>query len=719
MDLRDLVSRNKSQEFLWSLVVEPGWVQAGIWTVSEGEATVVAVSSPVPWERQEELVSSCDTALSSAVQALPDTAKEPNKVVFGVSASWVEGGQIKKERLEGLRALCSKLTLSPAGFVTLPEAVSYYIKSKEGAPLTAVVISPGKELLEVSVFRLGNILGTTQIARSVSLVDDVVEGLCRFNLSDPAPSRFILFDGKEGELEEAKQVLLAVSWEGITKVKFLHTPKIEILTGRQKVEAVSLGGATEIANVSKVNALGEQADAFEQKKSDSALSDEDQNADAAKAGFVVEKDIANVETAPEKPQDIESLRQEGVGGKARIFSASVLFFNRLYKKIRPLVSGGGKPLFLGGGAFLLVTIGLVAYWWFYPAATVTLYISPTRLDEKVSLLVDTKASDVDFEGKVLPGRVITKEEQGEKTSSTTGSKLVGEKAKGEVEIRNGTGDPLDLAAGTSIIAGNSLDFVTQKAASVPAQTAPGSPGTVKVEVVAGDIGSEYNLSGDEVFKVGNFLKAEVDAKAVDDFGGGASRQIQAVSEDDREKLAEELKAELTEKAREGLTTSVSESEFFIEGSTTSIIASQTYSAKAGDEADNLKLSLNMDVEGLVVTKQNLFDLAREVLKEKIPQGYILRETQIEYEFSLKEPGENQKDTHELEGNVTANLLPEVNTDEVAEAIVGKYPSLAQEYFAKIPGFVRAQISINPRFPGKLGTLPRVRKNITIELAAER
>jgi hypothetical protein len=39
--------------------------------------------------------------------------------------------------------------------------------------------------------------------------------------------------------------------------------------------------------------------------------------------------------------------------------------------------------------------------------------------------------------------------------------------------------------------------------------------------------------------------------------------------------------------------------------------------------------------------------------------------------------------------------------------------------ANIAGFSKAEISINPRFPGKLGVIPRIDKNISIEIAAER
>ena len=717
MDLRDFINRNKGGEFLWSLVVEPDWIQAGIWTIVDGEAKVISISSPVAWDKDEDMITSADTALSSAAQKLPEDAKEPNKVVFGVPASWVKSGSIAEEHLESLKTLCSKLTLTPAGFVTLPEAVSFYIKSQEGSPLTAVTLAVGKELIEVSVFRLGNLLGTTQIARSVSLFDDVAEALSRFNLQDPAPSRFILFDGKEGELEEAKQALLGGSWESLTKVKLLHTPKIEILTSDRKVEAVSLGGATEIAQVSKVTLLtGETKEIETEASQGGELSEETAEPKEDNMGFVVDADVANVSEVESSSLGGESEPPEAKveGGKFGFLP----FITRLITRIKGFLGGSKRPVLLGGLAFVLVAVSLFLFWWFYPKASVTIYVSPQKLEERTSVLVSPDTQSVNLDDKTLPGKEVSQEASGDKTTTTTGSKLVGEKAAGEVEIRNGNEDDLELKEGDSIVSESGLEFKLQSGVTVPAQTSPGEPGKENVKVSASDIGPEYNLAKDQVFKIGSLSKQVVNAVSISDFSGGASRQIQAIGEEDRKRVLDELTSELTDKAKESLSQSVGADDLFIDGSARVEVESQDYSGKIGDEADSLKLSLTLKVTGVVVSKGDLFEFAKGALSEKVPQGYLLRETQVEYSFELKDYDE-KTNAYQLDGDMSANLLPEVDTDSVAHNIVGKYPTVAQEYLAKIPGFVRAQISISPRFPGKLGSLPRVVGNITVDLAAEK
>ncbi|MEK7112461.1 MAG: hypothetical protein AAB875_03975, partial [Patescibacteria group bacterium] len=297
MNLKDfLTSRDgQSGEFCWALVIEPGWIQAGIWQVIAEKAEVISVSPPAAWETEDELVGAADTALSAAVQTLPEDVSEPSKTVFGVPPSWVSAGTIKKEYLDQIRKICAKLSLEPSGFVVLPEAIAHYYKSLEGSPLNAIVLGVGRENLEVAVFKLGNLAGTTTIARSVSVSDDVIEGLTRFASGEPFPSRILVYNGKEGELEDVRQSLLDTSWEEHEDIKFLHTPKIELIDPNKKVLATALAGASEIANVEGVSSK-EVENVVEPQEE---VSPQD-------LGFVIGEDVA----VKEKPQEAQALQPQ-------------------------------------------------------------------------------------------------------------------------------------------------------------------------------------------------------------------------------------------------------------------------------------------------------------------------------------------------------------------------------------------------------------------------
>lgn len=743
MDLKSFLStkEDKSIEYYWALVIEPEWVQAGIWEIVENKARIIAVSPSAAWASEEELTSSCDTVLSAAVSSFPEDAKEPSKTVFGVSSTWVSKGQIKTEYLDILKKICADLSLTPVGFVVLPEVMAHLIKSEEGSPLSGVVLGVGSQNIELSIFKLGNLIGTANIARSVSVIDDVAEGLTRFADGDNLPSRFLLYDGKEGELEETKQALLKANWGDYQKIKFLHTPKIEIITPKRKVHAVSLAGASEIADVSSLETKGEEKKGEKTSSKPDPVAATGSSARPEDVGFMVGQDISvqkheamtdvvnkttqvkeRKEQVQEKPTDgaQNKKEQQDKGFKSNIVldilrKIKLNVVSLLAKKPKAKM-GGKKTLAFGGGLFVLfIVVGFIS-WWFLPKATVTIYVSPKKLDEKMTIFIDPDASASNFVKGILPGDTIKTTVSGDRTTSTSGTKIIGENAKGSVIIQNGTAQALKLPVGTFLYSAADLKFELAEEASVSAAISPSSPGTDTVEVVAVGIGAEYNLAKDESFSVGNYPKAEVDAVAISDFSGGSSRDISAVSEEDMDGLEDDLTEELLEEAKNDLTEKISEDQYFIEESMEAIPSTKSFNNKIGDEADNLKLSLSLEVTGLVVEDMALSDFAKEILKDKIPSGYVLREDQIDMRFELED---EDGGVYELTAYMEVNLLPEMKPDEIIKEIVGKNISLAKDYLTSISGFTGAEINLKPHLSGWLGTLPHVAKNIEIELAAER
>jgi hypothetical protein len=536
--------------------------------------------------------------------------------------------------------------------------------------------------------------------------------------------------------------LLKANWSDYKKIKFLHTPKIEVITPKRKVHAVSLAGASEIADVSSLEAKGEEKKKEKDSSKPDSVATTESSARPEDVGFMVGQDVSAqehgamtdvIEKTPqgegqkehiqkesiENTQDKkESQRPKGFRGNFVLDILRKMKLNvvSLLAKKPKIKMGGKRTVVLGGGFILLfVIIGFIS-WWFLPKATVTIYVSPKKLDEKMTIFVDPDASGSNFAKGILPGDVIKTTVSGDRTTPTSGTKTVGEKAKGSVTIQNGTAQAIKLPAGTFLYSTADIKFELAAEASVSAAVSPSSPGTDNVEVVAVGIGAEYNLAKDESFSVGNYPKAEVDAVAISDFSGGSSRQISAVSEEDMDDLESDLIEELLEEAKDKLIEKISEDQYFIEESMEAIPSTKSFGSKVGDEADNLKLSLSLEVTSLVVESLALSDFAKEVLKDKIPSGYVLREDQVDMSFELEEEDE---EVYELIVYMEINLLPEMKPDEIIKEIVGKNISLAKDYLTSIAGFTRAEINLKPPLPGWLGTLPHVEKNIEIELAAER
>ncbi|MGD8744083.1 MAG: baseplate J/gp47 family protein [Candidatus Woesebacteria bacterium] len=753
VDLKEILSKGKrkSGKLYWSLIIEPGWVQAGIWGVVDGKAEVLSSSIPTAWELDGELIDVVDSVVSSVLQKLPKGIKEPKETVFAVVSSWVSQGQIKGKYLERIKNICSNLALEPAGFVVLSEAVSHMANAQEGSPLSGVVLGFEKQNIEMTVFRKGSVAGTTQVSRSVSVVEDVSEGLSRLSDSEePFPSRFIMFDGKEADLEESRQSLIKADWELVKGVNFLHQPKVEILSSQEKMGAVCLAGASEIADVSSLKKSGKE----EEEETTPGESDLDnlsagaEDVSAEELGFVLGEDIKKAKAVPEdkgKPQDISETakageeekvkteipqkREEAVtkgrslqglrGFPLKLTSGFGVTVKSMAAKLKPILNlglGKGKRAFaVGGGMFVALIVAALLFWWFYPKATITVYVSTKKLQENVDLTLDPDTNEADLSGNTLPGEVLTTTQTTDKTKSTSGSKTVGERATGEVTFYR-VGPQVILDSGTLLYGPSDLKFTLNDDTTIASGSAS-TPGTTNAQVTAEDIGAQYNLASGTSFSVGNYSINDIEAKNDNSFSGGSSRQISAVSEEDQEVLIEELEEELESKGKQELIDKLDESFVLIEESLEATTSSRVFSNKVGDEASNLKLTLTREISAVSVSKDLLTQYSRDKLEDKVPEGFVLRSEQIEVDFDFNG---RTASGYSLDARITANLLPNIDPDGLAEEIAGKYPEIAQDYLnGNVPSFVRAQVNLNPRLPGKLGTLPRLVKNIEVEIAAEK
>lgn len=731
MNLKDLLpSKDNPPELYWALVIERGFVQSGIWYINEGKSEVLGIGAGIPWKSDEELIEATDATLSSAIQKLPEDYPEPQKTVFGVSTSWVEDGEISSENLTKIKKLCGELSLTPAGFVVLPEAIAHYYKSEEGAPLNAIILKSDEESLELSIFKLGELVGSTEVSRSVSLVDDVIEGLSRFDGVAPLPTRFIIYDGKEGILEEIKQTLIQADWS-VGKINFLHAPQIEVLEIDKKVLATALAGGAEMGNATEVAEVQNEASDENTAGTEQTEEIKKEPLPAEAVGFAVGEDISsykkedlqNVTPIEKTPQTLATpviKTQAGLSfakTASNYFSKSKNLFHsltRVFPKGRTEQGNKMKIIYTILIALVFGTIGVLILWWFVQTAKITIFVTPKRYEENVETVFSVSGK-FDQENSIIPASTLSTKVFGEKTKSTTGTKLIGNKAAGSVQIANGNSAAINLSPGTVLTSAGGYKFVLDSEASVSGQLLPGSPGTATVNVTAYDIGSSYNLAKGEVFSVGNYSKALVAATSAGDFNGGSSQEISAVGKEDQTALEEDLKNELKQNALSDLSAKVEEDKYFVNDLADFSVASANFDHKIGDEAGNLKLSLTMDAIGLAAGKEDLLKFAKGLMDGKSPSGYSLSSDQIDFKFTFLEKTE---DGYKYSSVIGGNFLPVVDTEKIKNAVQGKTKEAATVYLNSIPGFDRANVDLGVRLPGFLKTIPRISKHISVEIKPE-
>lgn len=734
---------SQQSEYFWTIVIEKGATAAAIWTRDGDETKVLAIGQPIATEG-DELTTSIDAALTSAVSELDlDPLPEPSKTVFGLPPTWIEDGRISSKYLSLIKEVSEKLSLTPIGFVILPEALAHEMKHAEGSPMTGAFLGVDKQNLDVTLFRLGNPAGTVSVARSVHLFEDVLEGLARFKShNEPMPTRIILYGAHEGELIEARDTLSLAEWnKNEFNITFLHTPQVSIADTAKKCVAVSYSASTELGDVKMLIIPDQEEPEIEEDTT------EDDNDELTNLGFVSEQDIENITavsddegnsiTQDEMAHVVQSHRsplKASMGRFTHIFStiSSKLPFNRgsgvaaepihIHKpEHRPHTAhmqtlGGNKKIPLLAIIPVIVLIILIGLWVYIPHAEVLVFVAPRNLTDSLNLTFDPNITEVQAEGNKVPARTLSQSVSGEKTQAASGTKTVGDRAKGTVTIRNGTSLPVKLSAGATLSSNKDLKFTLDQSASVSAATSPTTPGTQTVNVTAAAIGADSNLASGEALKVSNYPTSEVDAVVEAALSGGSSKEVSAVSKTDIDALTAAVTESVTADAKTALMAQLTGSEIFIDSSLATQVSKKTTSAKVGDESQNITMSMEVTATGLAVSQDNLQKLSANLLTSQVPSGFTLRPEQIEVRV---EDVSAQGSAFTARGSATANLLPDTDPDEIVKKIAGKRTTVITDVLKTVPGFVKAEVSTTPRLPTFLKLIPFIKSHISVEVVSAR
>lgn len=732
---------SKPSEYYFALEIGFDSVRSAIFLIEENQVKVLSLGDKERWQDEDELIEAVDASLSSASEKLPveGEVKEPEKVVFGLPFTWVEGDKIIEDKLKLLKTLSEKLDLKPTGFVVTTEAITHHLKTTEGIPPTVILVYLGLKQIIVSLIRIGKIFGPKIIDRSENLADDLIEGLSRFEAQEPLPARILIYDGSE-EIEEARQQLVSYPWLEKRKeaVEFLHLPKTEILSPDFDIEAIAMAGGKEVAKAAGLILEEKPIEKKEEevKEEEAEIKEEVEEegfVSAEELGFVRGKDVVGKRTYAEEKEVIKEepeLPEEKIPAEEKPVSKSRLsffvksFLSRIswLKKInlsffKGLVSSFPQTrptLILVLGLFLIFAGGLLAAYWYFPQAKITLYLEPEILEKEFTIKLDPNVSVLDKENFILPAQKIEIEVEGKKTKTTTGSKEIGDPAKGEVTIYNGTSSEKIFKSGITIKSLGGLEFTLDNEVKVASQSSAAEPpGKAMVKATAVKIGTEGNLAAGTEFTIANFAKSDFVAKNDSAFGGGTSRQIQAVSKEDEDALLADLKANLEEEGKNKLITQISSEQKLVEKSITSQVIRKEYNHQVGDETESLELSLKLKSTAMVYTDQELSDLVEDSVRASVTEGFEYKPGETEFSFDLEKVNKDGSAT--FKAYLKAKLIPKLDLEQIKRNLAGKYLVIGRAYLSNLPKIGGFEAEIFPQLPGRLGTFPRVANRIQIKI----
>lgn len=215
-------------------------------------------------------------------------------------------------------------------------------------------------------------------------------------------------------------------------------------------------------------------------------------------------------------------------------------------------------LIIGGGVLLVVFL----IWAIFFAGHATILITARTADASVNPKV---AINTDATTSMANGTLKAVSQQVKKDVSLsftpTGSKDVGDKAKGQVVFQNCESLSSETVPSGTVITANGNQYVTQEDATVPGGTgdlgictAPGK--SDPVAVTASDIGSEYNTPSGTTFSVAGHPNSSssfyFNAVASSDVSGGSKKQVKVVTDQDVQKAIDQLSSQSSDDVKSQL-----------------------------------------------------------------------------------------------------------------------------------------------------------------------
>lgn len=369
------------------------------------------------------------------------------------------------------------------------------------------------------------------------------------------------------------------------------------------------------------------------------------------------------------------------------------------------------PVIAIAGVTLAVVFAII---FFIPKVNLilTLETKPFVHNLEVVIAAEKEAS---ASAKSIPGSFIETQEVGTKKGVSTGSKLVGQRAKGSVTIY-GVSNAKTFPSGTVVADPAGLKFTLDRDASVASGDAV-TPSTVTVPVTAGDIGDKFNLSSGTKFTLSGQPSSQYLAKNDNSFTGGSSHQATVVTKADQDRLLAALTTELNEKARTNLMEKVPDGATLLPKAITGQTVKKTFSREVDSEADTFSVDLTISFKGVVFAKSDMVNLFKSSFPGDIPDSYQIEE---EPSLSVASTKLDKSNNPVLDVQINGKLLPKTDTEALKSKLAGKSKGAVAKELAAIIGFKDLRKETNPKLLDFITdlALPWQTQNISLEVVAE-
>lgn len=748
------LGRKKSElEYFFGLNITQEKLICSLWVIENHQLKILQVASE-KYSSIEEIIPVTDKLLDETL-GIKDL--DPQKILFGVPSVWLSDENLKEEKLKILRTLVKELELSPMAYVESSHALIHLLEKTQGVPPTAILVGFESKHITVTVVRAGKLDGVKVVSRGNNSGSDIEKVLLSFTTVETLPSKIFIYGS---DLNELKNELLAYSW--MSKLSFLHFPKIENLPEDIEIKSICFAGASEIDNeVAYIEkAVNQVLITSSLNKKDEALIQPEDNLNSVTknteqlqkedlgfmVGDVVSKEIVpklkEAEVADDSSDSEELIDKDYLENNhgeelvtsqdanlietddfenelpiSRDFESTEGLLNSKQHKIKfsfkTLIPKKSKATFFVITIIFVVLILLGAYL-VLPKAEVKIFAEPKILERDAIVTADPNQKLVDEANRIIPGQIIETQVSGTEKAVATGQKEVGDFAKGTVVIYNKTFESKTLSKGTIISNSNGFKFSLDSSVNIASQSATDSGitfGKANATVIASLVGADSNLASGSELNVSNFSATQVSAKAEGNFSGGTSKKVTVVSSDDQSKLLASLASNLKKQAQSKLQEKLLAKKV-LEEALLEEITTKSFSKNINDQASEFSLNLTSKYKGTAFEDKDLKSIVSKLVIMQVPEGFKLN----------LEDTETQAEVSKLEKNgkliflakFKAKLMPDIDVEAVKKQIKGKEINQAVKTITEMANILGAEIKISPSIPF-FQMLPMLSNNIKVEV----
>lgn len=341
---------------------------------------------------------------------------------------------------------------------------------------------------------------------------------------------------------------------------------------------------------------------------------------------------------------------------------------------------------------IMIAIGFYLVTSVFPMALINISLNQKKAEVKEILTVDPQISAIDNNKFIIPGKKLEQSITGDDNINVTGTKTIGDPAKGTVVIYNKTISTKQFKKG-AVLEVNNLTFTLDNDTEVAsASESIGSItfGKTTANITAVEIGTKSNLDGNTEFTFKNTPSSSIVARNDKALSGGTSRSITVVSRADYDALVSKVTKNLTEKAKQQLSTTVGGGQILINETISTAVKDKKFSAELGQEVKSITGTVTVAVSGIAIEKKDLIALYEGKIKEQTGSKYDINSDS--YVFNPENVKVKKDNTITITMKTQASLVPIIDIDNIKKSISGKKIQEANDYLKSIEGISEVKIS---------------------------